>query len=372
MQAAAQANRAGRVKTGMRYSSLSSVAIPLLFAGVLAILLQHFLGSLAWAGLLAVITWPLHTRLQARGWPRAASASVLLGALLVSFIGPALLLLDTLTDELAGVHRLLGHLNATGVPVPDWIGGLPVIAESAREWWQQHLAVPGGLNTRIQTTVGDFMPHLTGAARTWGSTILANALYLFLTLLTLFVLYLHGPTVVRYVDRTGMRLAPAHYGMLRHVLPLSVRGTALGLCSIAVLEGVVLGIAYAIAGAPAPVLLGVITGYLALIPGGAPLSFTMVSLLLLGQGNAGAALGLFTWGAVELFMVDKFIRPKLIGHRVNLPFLAVLFGLLGGVSTLGVIGLFVGPFMMAVLYGWLRDEKGNPAPTMAPDTSASV
>src|SRR3712207_2442192 len=139
-----------------------------------------------------------------------------------------------------------------------------------------------------------------------------------------------------------MRLAPQHYPMLRHVLPLSVRGTALGLCSIAVLEGIVLGVAYAIAGAPAPVLLGVITGYLALIPGGAPRSFTMVSLLLLGQGHAAAALGLFTWGTVELFLVDKFVRPKLIGHRVNLPFLAVLFGLLGGVSTLGVIGLFVG------------------------------
>ena len=99
-----------------------------------------------------------------------------------------------------------------------------------------------------------------------------------------------------------------------------------------------------------------ITGYLALIPGGAPLSFTMVSLLLFGQGNSAEALGLFTWGAVELFLVDKFIRPKLIGKRVNLPFLAVLFGLLGGVSTLGVIGLFVGPLMMAILFGWLRDS----------------
>jgi predicted PurR-regulated permease PerM len=153
-----------------------------------------------------------------------------------------------------------------------------------------------------------------------------------------------------------MRLLPAHYGTLRRILPLSVRGTALGLCSVALLEGIVLGLAYYIAGATAPAMLGGITGYLAQIPGGPPLSFTMVSLLLRGQGNAGAALGLFTWGAVELFMVDKFIRPKLIGHRVNLPFLAVLFGLLGGVSTLGVLGLFVGPFMMAVLFSWLRAE----------------
>jgi len=126
---------------------------------------------------------------------------------------------------------------------------------------------------------------------------------------------------------------------------------------VALLEGIVLGFAYAIAGAPAPVLLGVVTGYMALIPGGAPLSFSLVSLLLLGQGHAGAALGLFCWGAFELFLVDKFVRPKLIGRRVELPFLAILFGLLGGVSTMGVIGLFIGPFMMAVLFWWLRGGR---------------
>ncbi|RZA33816.1 MAG: AI-2E family transporter, partial [Lysobacteraceae bacterium] len=298
--------------------------------------------------------------LARRGMPRLASASVLLALLVVGFFGPSLLLIKALGNELVGIQRLLARLNEVGLPAPVWLANIPVVAERVLAWWNEHLAVPGGLNALIQTTLGGAVPQLTGAARFWGSVILANALYLFLTLLTLFILYLHGPAVVRYVDGAGKRLLPEHYGNLRRLLPLSVRGTALGLCSIALLEGIVLGIAYYIAGAPAPALLGVLTGYLALIPGGAPLSFTMVSLLLLGQGNAGAALGLFTWGAVELFMVDKFIRPKLIGHRVNLPFLAVLFGLLGGVSTMGVIGLFVGPFMMAVLFSWLRAEQAQP------------
>jgi predicted PurR-regulated permease PerM len=338
----------------MRYSPFAQSALPLLFAIGLAFVLQHFLGSLAWAGLLAVITWPLHERLLRRGWPRPLSATFLVLLLVAVFAGPSILLFNALSSELAGVQHLLVHLNADGVPVPAWLARLPLVAEQATKWWNEHLAQPGGISILARSTVGDIMPHLTGAARTWGSNILANALYLFLALLTLFMLYVHGPAVVRYVDRAGERLLPAHYPTLRWVFPLSVRGTALGLCSVAVLEGIVLGIAYSLAGAPAPALLGVITGYMALVPGGAPLSFTLVSLLLLGQGHSGAALGLFSWGAIELFMVDKFIRPKLIGHRVNLPFLAVLFGLLGGVSTLGVIGLFVGPFMMAILFGWLR------------------
>jgi predicted PurR-regulated permease PerM len=330
-----------------------------LFALALAVLLQHFLGALAWAGLLAVITWPGHLHLQRRGWPPAASAAFLVGLLVLGFVAPSLLLLDTLGGELAGMQRLLARLNTTGVPVPDWLGRLPLVAAQATQWWNEHLAVPGGLNRVVGSAAGGVAPHLTGAARIWGSTILANALYLFLALLTLFVLYLHGPAAVRHVDNAGMRALPRQYPMLRRVFPLSVRGTALGLVSVAILEGCVLGGAYFIAGAPAPALLGVLTGYMALVPGGAPLSFSLVSLLLLGQGHSGAALGLFCWGAFELFMVDKFIRPKLIGRRVNLPFLAVLFGLLGGVSTLGVIGLFVGPFMMAILFEWLRHGDGE-------------
>jgi predicted PurR-regulated permease PerM len=335
---------------------LPPTLLPTLFAIGLLVLLRHFLGSLAWAGLLAVITWPLHAVLVRRGWPRLLSAVALVGALVLGFAGPSLLLFDTLGAELAAVQRLVGEFNQTGVVAPPWLARLPFVAEPAARWWQEHLAAPGGLGILIRSSAGDLLPHLSGAARTWGSTILANALYLFLALLTLFMLYLQGHAALPLIDRAGTRIAPAHYAMLRRLLPLSVRATALGLCSVAILEGIVLGGAYALAGAPAPVLLGVLTGYLALIPGGAPLSFTAVSLLLLGQGHSGAALALFSWGAFELFLVDKFLRPKLIGHKVNLPFLAVLFGLLGGVSTLGVIGLFVGPFMMAVLFSWLRGD----------------
>lgn len=342
-----------------------SLFLPLLFGVSLAVLLKHFLASLAWAGLLAVITWPLYELLLHRGWSRLGSAATLLAILVVSFVGPSIFLFNALSAELATVERLLGQLNQTGVPPPEWLARLPVIAEPALKWWTEHLAAPGGLRTLIQTTAGDLVPYLTNTVRTLGPTVLANALYLFLALLTLFVVYAEGPAVVRYVDRAGERVLPQHYAVLRRLFPLSVRGTALGLCSVAVLEGIVLGVAYAIAGAPAPVLLGVITGYLALIPGGAPLSFTLVSLLLLGQGHPSAALGLFSWGAFELFLVDKFVRPKLIGQRVNLPFLAVLFGLLGGVSTLGVLGLFVGPFMMAMLFWWLRGEPADVVPIAA-------
>src|SRR5689334_287622 len=169
----------------MRHSPLAQSALPLLFAIGLAFVLQHFVGSLAWAGLLAVITWPLHERLVRRGWPRPLSATFLVLLLVAAFAGPGFVLVNALSSELAGVQRSLAHLNETGVPVPAWLSKLPMVAEPAVKWWNEHLAQPGGIGSLVRSIVGDMMPHLTGAARTWGSIILANALYLFLALLTL-------------------------------------------------------------------------------------------------------------------------------------------------------------------------------------------
>jgi len=130
---------------------------------------------------------------------------------------------------------------------------------------------------------------------------------------------------------------------------------------IAIGEGLVLGIAYWLAGVPSPVTLGALTGVMALIPGGAPLSFTLVSIYLAASGSPMAGLALFLWGAVELFIVDKTLRPKLVGGPIKLPFLPTFFGLIGGVKTMGFLGLFIGPVLMALLVAiwreWLREVE---------------
>ncbi len=98
---------------------------------------------------------------------------------------------------------------------------------------------------------------------------------------------------------------------------------------------------------------------MALIPGGAPLSFSLVSLYLLGTGSPVAAVALFAWGTTELFIVDKTLRPRIVGGPIQLPFLPTFFGLVGGVKTMGLLGLFIGPVLMAILVAiwreWLRE-----------------
>ena len=134
---------------------------------------------------------------------------------------------------------------------------------------------------------------------------------------------------------------------------------------IAIGEGVVLGVAYWLAGVPSPVTLGIITGVMALIPGGAPLSFTLVSIYLVAAGAPINAAALFIWGSTELFIVDKTLRPKLVCGPIKLPFLPTFFGLIGGVKTMGFLGLFLGPVLMALLVSiwreWLYDAQSDKA-----------
>ena len=120
-----------------------------------------------------------------------------------------------------------------------------------------------------------------------------------------------------------------------------------------------MGAAYWVAGVPSPVTLGVLTGIMALIPGGAPFSMTLVSIYLAASGSLFAGLALFAWGTIELFIVDKTIRPKLVGGPIKLPFLPTFFGLVGGVKTMGFLGIFIGPVLMALLVAiwreWIRE-----------------
>ena len=180
-------------------------------------------------------------------------------------------------------------------------------------------------------------------------------------LIALFFVYRDGASFSQQIDLLGERIFPTRWERISRVVPATISSTVTGQTLIAIGEGIVLGIAYFIAGVPSPVTLGVLTGIMALIPGGAPLSFTLISLYLVANGSYVAGAGLLLWGTVELFIVDKTLRPRLVGGPIKLPFLPTFFGLVGGVSTMGFLGLFIGPVLMALIVSiwreWIREAK---------------
>jgi predicted PurR-regulated permease PerM len=124
-----------------------------------------------------------------------------------------------------------------------------------------------------------------------------------------------------------------------------------------------MGICYALVGFPAPTLTGFITALAAMIPFVVPVVFIAVALILFSTGGLISAIVVLVWGTVVMFVADHFIKPVLIGGAIELPFLAVLFGILGGVETLGLLGLFIGPIVM-VLFITLWQEPGSESPSL--------
>jgi len=317
-------------------------------------------------------SWPFYEKLVRLCHGRTALAATIALLMVIGvLVVPLSMALSYAVNEAMTFIDWLLRANRVGMPPPKWISALPLAGERLAEYWREYLSEPNALGEWIRQISGQHLGDIYAMIRSAASNLFRLALILLFMLITLFFIYKDGRRITAQLDLVGEHLLPQRWKRFTRVIPSTVSATVMGMGVIAIGEGVVLGIAYWIAGVPSPAMLGVITGFMALIPGGAPLSFTMVSLYLVGSGHPMAGLGLFIWGAVELFIVDKTLRPRLVGGPVKLPFLPTFFGLIGGVQTMGLVGLFVGPVLMALLVAiwreWLRgamEERTQQARTI--------
>ncbi len=319
-------------------------------------LLHGFVIALAWAVVIAIATWPTYQKFSQRLSQK--SGHVLAPTLFTLFVGAVLIIplayaAIQITHESKLVMAWASSVQNTGVAVPDWVARIPAVGARVAEWWQQNLSDPAA----AKELLGQIEPgKVVEWTKTFGVQVLHRSAMLGFTLLTLFFLYQHGQTLARqisHVARSALGDAGARYG--EHTAS-AVQATVNGLVLVGLGEGVLLGIAYAVCGLPHAAMLGALTGILAMIPFAAPVIFGGAALVLFAQGSVTAAIGLAVFGGVVLFIADHFIRPALIGGAARLPFLWVLLGILGGLETLGLIGLFLGPAIMAALISLWRDS----------------
>jgi len=327
-----------------------------------AYFLSDFLVPALAALVIGLATWPLYRRILAY-----CNQNTTIGAVIALLL---VLLVLVVPLSLASVYafREVSHLftwmlatNRYGAAVPVWMPGIPMVGEKLASYWDAYLGQPHALGDLVQLVSGEHIGNIYRMVLGFAGNAARLILALFFMLLTLFFIYKDGQQILAQVDILGERILPARWQRFSRMVPATIGATVTGMGLIALGEGVVLGVAYWIAGVPAHVLLAVITGVMALVPGGAPTSFTLVSLYLIGSNRIAAGIGLLAWGAIELFIVDKTLRPRLVGGPVKLPFLPTFFGLVGGVKTLGIVGLFVGPVLMALLVSvwreWVRTVR---------------
>ncbi len=321
-----------------------------------------FLVPVLGALVVAFASWPLYRRLvEAIGGSRTLAAAIAIIMIVAFLIVPLFYAGSYAAHEIRVWVTWALEANREGEPTPAWVVALPGVGEWLNEQWMRHVGRPGGIGEIVQLVSGANIGNIYRTVVAAGTSVFSILLTLLFLLITLFFLYKDGETFAGKLDLLGERILPHRWERLSRVVPATISSTVTGMTLIAIGEGIVLGIAYWVAGVPSPVTLGVITGFMAMIPGGAPLSFTLVSLYLVASGSPVAGIALFLWGSIELFIVDKTLRPKLVGGPIKLPFLPTFFGLIGGVKTMGFIGLFIGPVLMALLVAiwreWLREAE---------------
>ncbi len=307
-------------------------------------------------------SWPLYRELLRRvGGNTTIGASLAIIFILTFLIVPIGIAISYTIGEVRQWIVWAAEVNRFGAPPPAWITGLPWVGEWLGIQWVQHVGSPGAVGELIQIVSGANIGNIYRAIVAAGDGAFHLVLTLLFMLIALFFVYRDGGSFSEQIDLLGERILPTRWERISRVVPRTISSTVTGQTLIAIGEGIVLGIAYWIAGVPSPVTLGVLTGLMALIPGGAPLSFSLISFYLVANGAYVAGGGLFLWGTVELFIVDKTLRPRLVGGPIKLPFLPTFFGLVGGVSTMGFLGLFIGPVLMALLVSiwreWIREVK---------------
>ncbi|WP_105430410.1 AI-2E family transporter [Neorhizobium tomejilense] len=307
-------------------------------------------------------SWPLYRELLRRtGGNTTIGASLAIIFILTFLIVPIGIAISYTIGEVRQWIIWAAEVNRFGAPPPAWITGLPWVGEWLGIQWVQHVGSPGAVGELIQIVSGANIGNIYRAIVAAGDGAFHLVLTLLFMLIALFFVYRDGGSFSEQIDLLGERILPTRWERISRIVPRTISSTVTGQTLIAIGEGIVLGIAYWIAGVPSPVTLGVLTGLMALIPGGAPLSFTLISFYLVANGAYVAGGALFLWGTVELFIVDKTLRPRLVGGPIKLPFLPTFFGLVGGVSTMGFLGLFIGPVLMALLVSiwreWIREVK---------------
>jgi len=338
-------------------------------AGALVLLLsfwilRSFVVPLAWASIVALASWPVYRRFANRLPKRFASTwTPLLFTALVSLsvLGPIVFAFGALVAQARTWVPQLVAAEKQGLAPPGWLEDVPAIGGWLVDQWDAILGTPGGIALWLQRADAR---SIFGWAGSLGEFIGLHLFIVSFTVLALFFLYRDGEALAGRIRRTlEPRLGPRGAFYLDRAI-VAVRATVYGTIVVGLIDGTLIGIAYALAGVPSAAVWGAVTGLFAQVPFLAYVAVAAVALALAAKGAGGAAFAVLSVGVVVVFATDKVARPLLVGGATKLGFLWVLLGSLGGLETLGFIGLFVGPVVLALAGTLLRewqDRSGLPA-----------
>lgn len=325
-----------------------------LFAATLWVL-KPFLVPAAWAAITAYVTWPVYARLRAWTNRPALTAGVLTFVLAAIVALPVGWLLVVLATEATGVASRLQEWAGQGAPLPDWVSTRPWLESRLQE--VRSSALFG--NAAMSEWVGRYGSYLSSRAVTLTGGIARNLFEFGITTIVLYALFIDGERIGAQTRRLAALLLPSDDPRLVDHVGAIVRGVVFGLLGTAIVQGVLAGIGFWVLDVPSAVFLGFATVLTALLPGGPALIWGATCIWLYFEGRVGATIALAIYGTLVVSTVDNVLRPLLISGSTRIPFMLVFLGVLGGLASLGLLGMFIGPVLLAVGFGLLAEFPGR-------------
>jgi predicted PurR-regulated permease PerM len=332
-------------------TTLQVLSIGILISAV-AWIIRPFATSLIWAGMIVVTTWPILIALQARLKNKRWIAVVIMTvALLVVVVAPILLAVAVIIKGADDGYIWVKSMSTlTLPPPPEWLGGIPWAGPRLADLWRQlALSGPEKLLTYLTAHASQILSWFVAQAGSVGMVVLQ----FFLTVIIAAILYAKGEATSAGIGSFARRLA-GEQGLA--VMPLAekaIRGVALGVIFTAIIQATVGGVGLVVTGVPAAALLTAVMFMLCLVQLGPAL--VLVPALIWVFWNYGAL-----WGTILLVFVvlavtiDNFVRPVLIKQGVNLPLVMIFAGVIGGLLAFGIMGLFIGPVVLAVAHTLMK------------------
>lgn len=333
----------------------------LLMIAVSLWVLRPFLAATVWATMIVVATWPMLKSLEQRfGGRRAPAVTAMTLALLLLLVIPLWLAIATIVDHAEDIANLARKFVTSGLPQPpEWVAGLPLIGKRLSAFWGQLAdSGPQGLMARAEPYAAEFGKWVLGQAGGMGFMLIQFLLIVILSA----ILYAGGEAAAAGVRRFGRRLAGVHGENSIILAGQAIRGVALGVGVTAIVQSVLGGIGLAIAGVPFAAPLTAVMLMLCIAQLGPGLILFPAVGWMFWMGDTGWGIFLLVWSLIVGTM-DNFLRPILIKKGADLPLLLIFAGVIGGLLGFGLVGIFVGPVVLAVTYtlleAWIADARGE-------------
>jgi predicted PurR-regulated permease PerM len=355
---------------------VTRTTLAVLFIAILIVasfwVVRPFITSFIWATTIVVSTWPILLRIQAITWHRRGIAVALMTLmLLLVLIVPFTLAIATVvghTDDITNWFKSLGAFSIP--PAPAWVKSIPLAGNSLAKHWQEYTVMrPDELSARVAPYAGKVVYWFAAQAGGFGAMVLT----FLLTVIISAILYAHGETAAAGVRQFARRLAGEKGDGAALLAAKAVRGVALGVVVTAIVQATLGGIGLAITGVPAAVLLTAVMFILCIAQLGPAFVLIPAIIWLFWRGEPLWGTILILW-SIPVGLLDNIMRPVLIKKGADLPLLLIFTGVIGGLIAFGIVGLFVGPVVLAVAYvlleAWVSETEPDQKQAAADDEQA--